>query len=653
VAEAVVNTDDNWRVMANPAYTPIPWGPVSKFENYWYFVVGPSDDVDAARYPWGWQLAGYDDSRWPKARLLAQGKTDGVPGDVNWNLTPRTIPPLESRWQSFAAIRRRSDSPSTGATLTNGFLTGNGQLTIPASTTVSLLLDQGELSTAYPCLNVSGGRGSLVQISYGEALFDSTNKKGNRNEIAGRRLLGYYDRFRPDGGTEREFMPLWYRTFRYVQLDVQTSGQPLTINRFDSRFTAYPFQERATFTSSDDSLKAIWNVGWRTARLCANETYMDCPYYEQLQYIGDTRIQALISLYVTGDDRLMRNAIAQFNQSRIPEGITQSRYPSELVQLTPTFSLAWVLMLNDYWMHRPDVSFVRQFMPGIRGVFDWFETQVGERGMVRALPYYDFIDSKYPREKMAAERGSEGMTVNTLFFAHALDRAVPLFERFGKPGEATYYRQLANRLKQATYQHCYDTSRQLFSDTPGKVFFSHHANVMAILTDALPANQQTALLERTLADKRLIPSETFFQFYNAQALQKTGLGDRYISGLQPWRNMVAQGLTTFAEWEVQPRSECHAWSASPNYYLLSLVSGIKPATPGFGTVWIQPALGPLTHLESTMPHPQGDIRLSLKRQGKTGIAGEVMLPPGLTGSFVWQGNVQPLKAGVNRVQNRN
>ncbi|WP_372490084.1 hypothetical protein [Chitinophaga sedimenti] len=32
-------------------------------------------------------------------------------------------------------------------------------------------------------------------------------------------------------------------------------------------------------------------MGWRTSRLCAYETYMDCPYYEQLQYIGDTRIR--------------------------------------------------------------------------------------------------------------------------------------------------------------------------------------------------------------------------------------------------------------------------------------------------------------------------------------------------------------------------
>jgi hypothetical protein len=94
-----------------------------------------------------------------------------------------------------------------------------------------------------------------------------------------------------------------------VQLEVQTKNEPLVINDLYSDFTAYPFQEKASFTSDNNRLKDIWNVGWRTARLCANETYMDCPFYEQLQYIGDARIQSLISLYVSGDDRLMRQAL--------------------------------------------------------------------------------------------------------------------------------------------------------------------------------------------------------------------------------------------------------------------------------------------------------------------------------------------------------
>jgi hypothetical protein len=92
-------------------------------------------------------------------------------------------------------------------------------------------------------------------------------------------------------------------------------------------FTGYPFQLNAKFDANNDTLNKILEIGWRTARSCAMETYMDCPYYEQLQYIGDSRIQALVTLYNSGDDRLVRNAINQMDHSRIAEGITLSRHP--------------------------------------------------------------------------------------------------------------------------------------------------------------------------------------------------------------------------------------------------------------------------------------------------------------------------------------
>ena len=149
-------------------------------------------------------------------------------------------------------------------------------------------------------------------------------------------------------------MPLWWRTWRYLDLDIQTAADPLTLESLTANFTAYPFEERASFKSGDPDLDKIWDVSWRTARLDAHETYMDTPYYEQLQYVGDTRIQALISYTVAGDDRLGRQAIEAFDQSPLPDGLTRSRYPSSLPQTIPPFSLLWIGMLHDYWMYRPD-----------------------------------------------------------------------------------------------------------------------------------------------------------------------------------------------------------------------------------------------------------------------------------------------------------
>src|SRR5262249_796984 len=157
---------------------------------------------------------------------------------------------------------------------------------------LTLLLDQAELTTAYPELVTTDGRGAKITLTYAEALRGEDGQKGNRNETEGKEAWGFQDVFLPDGGPYRVFRPLWGRTSRYLQVEMVTAAEPLTLEDVRAVFTAYPFMERASFESDDPVLQKIWDVGWHTARLCAHETYMDCPYYEQLQYAGDTRVQA-------------------------------------------------------------------------------------------------------------------------------------------------------------------------------------------------------------------------------------------------------------------------------------------------------------------------------------------------------------------------
>ena len=75
------------------------------------------------------------------------------------------------------------------------------------------------------------------------------------------------------------------------------------------------------------------------------------------------------------------------------------------------------------------------------------------------------------------------------------------------------------------------------------------------------------------------PLFTFFRFYLARALDHAGMGNQYLQLLEPWRKMVSLGLTTWAEQPEPMRSDSHAWSAHPNYDFLTIVAGIRPATP--------------------------------------------------------------------------
>lgn len=642
--EAVVNTDARWKVIQDDAYAPVP---VDREALGWvYIVVGPGEQVDAGRYPWGWETTAFDDAAWPAAlelRAATQHWGPNYGGYAGWKLTPRILPMMEETPQRIPRIAR-----AEGLAAHDGFLKGTEALVVPPHTTASILLDQTRLTTAYPALLVDGGAGSRITLTYAEALFDEDGQKGNRNEIAGKQIRGYHDVFLPDGGARRAWRSLWWRTWRYLQLDVVTGAEPLTLRDVYGVFTAYPFEERAAFSSSDTTLANVWDAGWRTARLCAAETYFDCPYYEQLQYAGDTRIQALISLYVAGDDRLMRKAIRAFDDSRLPAGLTQSRYPSSEAQYIPPYSLFWIAMVYDYWMHRDDPDFVRGLLTGVRGVIDWYEARLDETGMLGPTPWWNFVDWSFPRGvPPGADEGHSSIIALQLIYV--LGYAAEMAAAFDRPDEAAHYRRLAASLKDATYRQCWDEARGLLADTPDKQSFSQHANVMAVLVDLVPEDQQPALMQRVDDDETLVPCTYYYRFYLDRAMKKAGLAERYVERLQPWREMLALGLTTFAEKEEPTRSDAHAWSASPNYHLLETVCGIEPAAPGFASVRIAPALGALTWVEGRMPHPLGEIRVALRRKGVEGVEGEITLPPGLTGTFVWKGREVPLRSGAQTI----
>jgi hypothetical protein len=189
----------------------------------------------------------------------------------------------------------------------------------------------------------------------------------------------------------------------------------------------------------------------------------------------------------------------------------------------------------------------------------------------------------------------------------------------------------------------------LIADTPEKMIFSQHTNILAILTDAIRPEKQKILMDKILGDSSLIQTTIYYKFYLIEALKKAGLGDRYISLLGPWREMLDKGLTTFEEGDYDERSDCHAWGSSPNYHFLSLVCGITPDSPGFKSLRIEPKLGNLTFLHAYMPHPLGTIRIDLRRSGATGLQGSVNLPENVHGTFIWEGRSVKLFPGKQNI----
>lgn len=653
-AERIVNSNKTWKATKNLAYAPIAF---THSQMRGYYVAGPGERVTAAQYPWGWETPGFDDGAWPPAEpAVPDGRAAGSSrwaqdGPNRWMLVPRNIPLMEERPERLARVRQ-----ATGVEIPAGFPATVAPFVIPARTRARLLLDQGHLTTAYPVLRYGGGAGATIRMGFAEALYAlgaRRGEKGNRHEVEGKEFVGYYDEVAADGGAERVYSPLWWRTYRYVEVTIETRDEPLTIHDFSGIYTGYPFERRARFDAGSDLLTQILDVGWRTARLCAHETYMDCPYYEQLQYAGDTRIQVLVSLYTSGDARLARNAISQLDDSRTSEGATMSRAPTRQQQYIPPFSLWWIGMVHDYFMYVDDPGFVRDMLPGVRAVLTFYARHQRADGSLTAMPWWNFVDWTSEWRSGVPPRGPDGSSAPLdLQLLLAYDWAAELETALGSPALAAEYRAAATRLRTTIPARYWDAGRRLLADTTEHKAFSQHANVLAVLAGLVTGPDARDLIARTIADTSLVQCSYYFRHYLHTAVHRIGDGDRYLDLLGEWETMLSRGLTTWAERPDAslnpPRSDCHAWSSSPNFEIFRTVVGIDSAAPGFARVSVRPHLGRLTRVSGAIPHPRGEVAVSLRLDGNR-LSAEITLPAGVTGGFVWGGSSRDLQPGTNRL----
>jgi len=354
-------------------------------------------------------------------------------------------------------------------------------------------------------------------------------------------------------------------------------------------------------------------------------------------------------MYVTGDDRLVRAAIQHFYNSMQPMGLTRSSYPSDGNQIIPPFSLLFIAMVHDYHMLRDDPEFVRQFMPGIRFILDWFINKIDDNGMLGPLPFWNHIDGGTDFLNGSPPGISEGGSAHmTILLSYAIDRAVEMFEIYGYDCNAQNLRQISLSLKESAYSHCFDRGKGLIAETPSKKVFSQHTNSFAILAGMLDENRERSVARKILDDPEMIQATLYFNFYVFQALKKAGLGGEIIRQMDKWKTFVGYGFTTFPEHGIGSRSDCHAWSSHPMYDFLNITCGIESAAPGFREVIIRPNPGDLAEMNGSIPHPLGQISVTMVRPDQFKVIFTVILPEGLTGRFIFSDIIHPVSGGENK-----
>lgn len=657
-----LNTPGSWQIAPLPSWD---FKMMHSSPGYFYIDVGPGEILDGRSYPFGWETGREEvamDWRNPHGVHAAEARGDTL-GGTPWMLIPRPIPFMNYSARSVAPAVRRGfvgDSDDHLQALSDG-----AKLALPMAEDAGagvrleagakLLLDYKELLCAYPRIALSGPEGTEVVITYAEGLWRIPEEgkwwgeggKGNRNDVQGKAMHGYQDRIILGKGTTL-FEPLWWRTYRYLMIEVIANGSLATppvvdLISIDAVETGYPLRAESSFHADDADVKALWNVSVRTAQRCAGEHYFDCPYYEQLQYGGDTRIQTLIGYYLGRDRRLQRNAVETMGWSLMENGLTQSRYPSRQTQVIPPFSLWWIMMLYDQMMYdgRDESWATDQNNDIVGGVLKAYKGLVEDK---HAGPFWQFADwvpawhAGVP--PLSVKSGVHGMTFALASLAAEFLKSQDLAD-IGKHTREDIHRRFNNL---ANYYPGVFSKQEGLIIGEGETLehASEHAEALYRVCQAMAGIEPDAWPTGAIEKHRAARCTYYFSYYKHLAMfARDDNPFDYLAELKPWKEMIEQGLSTFAENPEPTRSDCHAWSAHPVLGFFQIVAGVTSIAPSWRKVEIRPRPGSLKHFDAHIAHPAGDLNVSLKD-------GWLSVDTPVEAVVVWKGKRAEVGSGKHR-----
>ena len=483
---------------------------------------------------------------------------------------------------------------------------------------VYVIIDLDREESGFLELDLEAGAGTIIDIGYGEHLDDLRVRTyiGQRN-FACRYICR-------DG--RQTFTHRFIRfAGRYIQLHISGARNQTTIYYAGLRPTEYPLEMRGSFESPDGMQKRIYDTSVKTLHLCMHDHYEDCPWREQALYAMDSRNQALCGYYCFGDYEFPAASFALLGDGIGADAHLELCAPGDVRITIPTFCMAWIIELGDFYMYSADIEFIRGQISRICTMLDAYTEQM-VNGLVqnpvgeRYWHFYDWapgLDGYHLNAEFAAP--------HNLFLILALDAGARLADACGLAKEAQKYRNIADDIRAAFDDAFWDARQCAYRTFAGQGSVEHYCELvqsLAICAGVCGADVSDLLRKRlTSENSGLVETTLSMSIYKFEAL----LEDHKVYGkwvfdkiARDWGYMLSKGATSF--WETIVGADdfdfagslCHGWSGVPVYFYSAYLLGVKPVEPGFAKFSILPVQGVVDRASGSVPTPYGTIDVEWK-----------------------------------------
>lgn len=610
------------------------------------------EHLNMAEIPHQWKTASYDAGNWRKASAIETVAWSDFYQSVglyaDFHMKERPIPLLlEEERELIQEIGTCIFPESADSAI------------VESHSIQKLCFALPYIQNTFPIYLFEEGKDAEIEFTYFEK-FSGKEKTVKRDDWENGEIgrNGLTDSVILDG-TVVKYEPFWYRTFRFVQITIQTEEAPVILHRPRYHKTGYPLNAGSRIQSSAKWVEEIYRMCEHTLESCMMETYMDCPFWEQMQYPMDTRLQALFTYVCSKDTLLAKKALEDFHCSKIPEGLILGKAPTGYLQVISTFSLHYIYMIYDYYMRTGDKAIIKKYRGDMDEILNYYEDRIGDSGMVEQIDYWPFVDWQQAWNENGGKPAAllQGpSTIINLMYAYALKAAADLNEECGRESMAQEYRRRQKEICNKVQTKCWDDKRGMYREGPSCLQFTQHAQSWAVLNQMTNKETAKAMMEHTFTDDDVLRCyfSTCYELFRA-----CELADCYEltkKQMDWWIDLLEEHCTTCPETPVNARSECHAWSALPMYELFRTIAGIKSCEAGSAKYVIHPHLDYVPDLKGELVAEQGMIQFSYYKSkpaeaNEPGWIYEITLPQQCEAYFEKQnGDRVPLSAGSNVIR---
>ena len=485
---------------------------------------------------------------------------------------------------------------------------------------IQLLCDLGTQSVGYWNFMLNAAAGTIVDIAGFEYITPSgiLQQPGERYNNSMRYIC-------KDGFNR--FTSYHRRGGRYITITLRNVTEPVRFRSFRMVESTYPTVFLGDFHSSDTRLDKAYEISARTLKLCMEDTFTDCPLYEQTYWIGDGRNEALFAMHSCGAYDIVRHCIKLAAESLDNLPFFGCQVPSGWSCHIPSFSFFWTFSVEDYYQETADLDFLSELFPKVEELMARsLKLCENEQGLMRTMDW-NFLDWSNP------DTQHPYLIYNTIMLIGGLRCASRLAAILGDESKVSQYNAEAERIS-GNLAKCWNERHQAYTeaiDDDGKVtdVFSIHTSLLALLFDAAEESCVASLRANILGGRNdlLQVGSPFFTYYLHALYEKLGAWEQsYFKVKKDYYEILDFGATTVWETfalatfdhthtntvDVPTRSHCHAWSSIPLEMFPRLILGIRRSTPGCTAFTISPYPGDLKYATGNRFTPHGPVNVSWK-----------------------------------------